>query len=115
MEMLPSFFKAKRIPGKICCGVCTDGASAMLGSKSVFQRRVKEVAQNAKNVQYIITSWSTRRCPGQNDNENNIKLMVITPFGKLYFYMCNGCEAEIGVVCARSCDWGEWMVNGYGL
>ncbi len=54
MEQLPSFFKANRIPLENCCGVCTDGAPAMLGSKSGFQKRVKEVAPNSKGVHCII-------------------------------------------------------------
>ncbi len=54
MEKLPSFFKANRIPWKNCCGVCTDGAPVMLGSKSRFQKHVKEVAPNAKGVHCMI-------------------------------------------------------------
>ncbi len=54
MEKLSSFFKANRIPWENCCGVCTDGAPAMLGSKSGFQKRVKEVAPNAKGVHCMI-------------------------------------------------------------
>ncbi len=54
MEKLSSFFKANRIPWENCCGVCTDGAPWMLGSKSGFQKRVKEVAPNAKGVYCMI-------------------------------------------------------------
>lgn len=54
MEKISSFFKANRIPWENCCGVCTDGAPAMLGSKSGFQKRVKEVAPNAKGVHCMI-------------------------------------------------------------
>ncbi len=50
MEKLSSFFKANRFPWENCCGVCTDGTPAMLGSKSGFEKCVKEVAQNAKGV-----------------------------------------------------------------
>ncbi|XP_042237000.1 zinc finger BED domain-containing protein 5-like [Homarus americanus] len=42
MEKLSSFFTANRISWENCCGVCMDGAPAMLGSKSGFQKRVKE-------------------------------------------------------------------------
>ncbi len=52
MEKLSSFLKANRIPWENCCGVCTDGAPAMLESKSGFQKRVKEVAPNAKGSLY---------------------------------------------------------------
>ncbi len=54
IEKLSSFFKANRIPWENCCGVCTDRAPAMLGSKSAFQKRVKEVALNAKGVHCMI-------------------------------------------------------------
>ncbi len=54
MEKLSSFFKANRILWENCCGVCTDGAPVMLGSKSGFQKRVKEVALNAKGVHCML-------------------------------------------------------------
>ena len=38
MEKLSSFMKANRIPWENCCGVCTDGAPVMVGSKSGFQK-----------------------------------------------------------------------------
>ncbi|XP_042228630.1 zinc finger BED domain-containing protein 5-like [Homarus americanus] len=54
LEKLSSFFTANRISWENCCGVCTDGAPAMLGSKSGFQKRVKEVAPNAKGIHCMI-------------------------------------------------------------
>ncbi len=54
MEKLPSLFKANRIPWENCCKVCADGAPAMLGSKSGFQKSVKEVARNAKRAHCMI-------------------------------------------------------------
>ncbi|XP_042225326.1 protein ZBED8-like [Homarus americanus] len=54
MEKLSSFFTANRISWDNCCGVCTDGAPAMMGSKSGFQKRVKEVAPNAKGIHCMI-------------------------------------------------------------
>ncbi|XP_042228307.1 zinc finger BED domain-containing protein 5-like [Homarus americanus] len=42
MEKLTSFFKANGITWENFCGVCTDGAPAMLGSKSGLQKRVRE-------------------------------------------------------------------------
>ncbi len=58
MEKLSSFFKANRIPWENYFAVCTDGASAMLGSKSGFQKRVKEVAPNAKGVHCMIRRFA---------------------------------------------------------
>ncbi len=54
MEKLSFFFKANRILWENCCGACTDGAPAMLGSKSGFQKHVKEVAPNAKVAHFMI-------------------------------------------------------------
>ncbi len=54
MEKLSPFFKANRIPWENRCRVCTDGAPAMLGSKFGFQKRVKEVAPNAKGFHCMI-------------------------------------------------------------
>ncbi|XP_068211773.1 protein FAM200C-like [Palaemon carinicauda] len=54
VEKLSSFFKANRISWENCCGVCTDGAPAVLGSKSGFQMRVKEVAPDANRVHCMI-------------------------------------------------------------
>ncbi len=54
MEKLSSFFKVNKIPWENCCGVCTDGAPAMPGSKSGLQKHVMEVAPNAKGVHCMI-------------------------------------------------------------
>ncbi|XP_042210893.1 SCAN domain-containing protein 3-like [Homarus americanus] len=54
MEKLTSFFTANGITWENCCEVCTDGAPAMLGSKSGLQKQVKEGAPSAKGVQFII-------------------------------------------------------------
>jgi len=36
------FFETEGLQWEKLCGVCTDGAPAMLGSKSGFQMKVKE-------------------------------------------------------------------------
>ncbi len=56
---LSSFFKAKRMPWENCCGVCTDGAPQRLGSKSGFQKSVKEVVPNAKGGSLYDSSFCT--------------------------------------------------------
>ncbi|XP_042220630.1 protein FAM200B-like [Homarus americanus] len=58
MEKLTSFFTSNWITWKNCCGGCTDGAPAMLGSKSGLQKHVKEVALNAKGVHCMIHSFA---------------------------------------------------------
>ncbi|KAG8236890.1 hypothetical protein J437_LFUL018926 [Ladona fulva] len=44
MEMMSSFFESNGLQWKNLCGVCTDGSPAMLGSRSSFQMKVKELA-----------------------------------------------------------------------
>ncbi len=67
MERLSSFFKANRIPWENSCGVCTDGAPAILGSKSVFQMRVNEVAPDVKGVHCMIHRFALapKTLPGE--------------------------------------------------
>jgi zinc finger BED domain-containing protein 5/7/8/9 len=54
MGMICSFFESKELLWENLCGVCTDGAPIMLGSKSGFQKRVKELAPLAKGLHCII-------------------------------------------------------------
>ena len=42
MDSISEFFEADGLQWGKLCGVCTDGAPAMLGSKSAFQMKVKE-------------------------------------------------------------------------
>ena len=46
MEKVNHFFNENEIPWKNLCAVCTDGAPAMLGSKSRFQALVQRKAPN---------------------------------------------------------------------
>ena len=46
MEKVDHFFNENRIAWKNLCGVCTDGAPAMLGSKSRFQALVQKKTPN---------------------------------------------------------------------
>ncbi|KAG8236590.1 hypothetical protein J437_LFUL016942 [Ladona fulva] len=54
MEMISTFFESNGLQCKNLCGVCTDGAPAMLGSRSGFQTKVKELAPQAKGMHCII-------------------------------------------------------------
>ncbi|XP_076344197.1 protein FAM200C-like isoform X1 [Tachypleus tridentatus] len=54
MEKVSTFFQDKDLQWENMCGVCTDGAPAMLGSKSGFQLRVKKLAPQAKSIHCMI-------------------------------------------------------------
>ncbi len=51
---LSIFFRGSRILWENFCRVYADGAPAMLGSKLAFEKRVKELAPNAKGVHCMI-------------------------------------------------------------
>ena len=55
MEMISSFFESNDLQWKNLCGVCTDGAPAMLGSRSGFQSKVKELAPQANGLSALAT------------------------------------------------------------
>ncbi|KAG8235101.1 hypothetical protein J437_LFUL015528 [Ladona fulva] len=54
MEMISSFFESNGLQWKNLCGVCTDGAPAILRSRSGFQTKVKELPPQAKGTHCII-------------------------------------------------------------
>ena len=45
MDSISEFFETEGMQWEKLCGVCTDGAPAMLGSKSGFRMKVKEKSQ----------------------------------------------------------------------
>ena len=53
MDTISKFFETEGLQWEKLCGVCTDGAPAMLGSKSGFQMKVKEKSQ-VKGVHCMI-------------------------------------------------------------
>ena len=53
-EKVSFFFKSENLSWENICGCCTDGAPAMLGTKSKFQVYVKKQNLNAKGVYCII-------------------------------------------------------------
>uniref|UniRef100_UPI00358E95EF SCAN domain-containing protein 3-like n=1 Tax=Myxine glutinosa TaxID=7769 RepID=UPI00358E95EF len=58
MEKVSTFFHTEGLQWGNVCGVCTDGAPAMLGSKSGFQTRVKELAPQAKGTHCMIHRYA---------------------------------------------------------
>uniref|UniRef100_UPI00358EFF27 zinc finger BED domain-containing protein 5-like n=1 Tax=Myxine glutinosa TaxID=7769 RepID=UPI00358EFF27 len=58
MEKVSTFFHTEGLQWGNVCGVCTDRAPAMLGSKSGFQTRVKELAPQAKGIHCMIHRYA---------------------------------------------------------
>ena len=52
-KMMTAFFKTLGLQWKNVCGVCTDGAPAILGSRSGFVKKVKQLAPEAKGTHCI--------------------------------------------------------------
>ena len=62
------------------CGVCTDGTLAIIGSKSVYQSRVKKLAPQAKGIHCIIhrSSLASKTLPAslQKVLDSVIKIVI---------------------------------------
>ncbi|XP_076339961.1 zinc finger BED domain-containing protein 5-like [Tachypleus tridentatus] len=58
MEKVSTFSQDKDLQWENVCEVCTDGAPAMLGSKSGFQSRVKKLAPQAKGIHSMIHRYA---------------------------------------------------------
>ncbi len=102
MGNLSSFFKANRIPGEKCCRVCTDEAPSVPGSKSGFQRRVKEVAPTAKWVHCRIHRFAlaSKTLPGglRQTLEAVVRCVNFVKFGNLnsriFHNLCKCIDSE---------------------
>ena len=55
---MKTFFKAHELQWENVCGVCTNGAPAMLGSRSGFTKKVKELAPKAKGTHCFIHRYA---------------------------------------------------------
>ena len=58
MDSISTFFETEDLQREKPCGVCTDGAPAMLGSKSSFQMKVKEKSPQVKRVHCMIHRYA---------------------------------------------------------
>ena len=61
MDSISNFFDIEGLQWEKLCGVCTDGAPAMLGCKSGFQMKVKEKSPKVRGVHCMI-HWYTLAC-----------------------------------------------------
>lgn len=80
MEKMVQFFDAGGIQWENVCGVCTDGAPAMLGSKSGFQAKVKRLAPQAKGTHCMIHRYALSRktLPLSLKKVLEIVIMIVT-------------------------------------
>ena len=53
-ELIDNFFQGNKLEWKDLCGVCSDGAPAMLGSRSGFQKLVKAKSPEVTGVHCVI-------------------------------------------------------------
>jgi len=87
MEKINAFFETGGLYWKNVCGVCTDGAPAMLGSKSGFQTKVKELAPAAKGIHCMIHRYAlaskTLPVPLQQVLDSLIKIVNYIKSGAL--------------------------------
>ena len=58
MEKLSTFFDTEGLQWNKLCGICTDNAPAMLGSRSGFQTKVKAKSPQAKSFHCIIHRYA---------------------------------------------------------
>ena len=58
MDSISNFFDIEGLQWEKLCGVCTDGAPAMLGCKSGFQMKVKEKSPEVRRVHYMIHRYT---------------------------------------------------------
>ena len=58
MDSILTFFETKGLQWEKLCGVCTDGAPAMLGAKSGFQTKVKLKSSQVRGVHCMIHCYA---------------------------------------------------------
>lgn len=58
MAKIKTFFESGGLQWEKVGGVCTDGAPAMLGKKSGFQKKVKDLAPHAKGIHCMIHRYA---------------------------------------------------------
>ena len=58
MEKIFTFFDTEGLQWNELCGICTDGAPAMLGSRSGFQTKIKAKSPQAKCFHCIIHRYA---------------------------------------------------------
>ena len=78
LQKVDDYFKKWDLNWKNVCSVCTDGAPAMIGARSGFARRVKELAPGATSVHCMIhrQALASRTLP--SDLQSALKIAIKT-------------------------------------
>jgi len=58
IKKMKTFFEAAGLQWENICGVCTDGAPAMMGSRSCFVKKVRKLAPEAKGTHCFIHRYA---------------------------------------------------------
>ena len=78
-KKIETFFNLAKLQWKNLCGICTDGAPAMLGSHSGFQKKIKELAPQAKGTHCVIHRYAlaTKTVPAFLQNVLNSVIKIV--------------------------------------
>ena len=79
MDSISEFFETEGLQWGKLCGVCMDGALAMLGSKSAFQMKVKEKSYQVKGVHCMIHRYALA-CKTLPSSLKNVLNSVVKKF-----------------------------------
>ena len=76
MGKIKTFFETHGLEWEDVCGVCADGAPAMLGSRSGFTKKVKELAPEAKGTHCFMHRYALASKTLPTALKNILDLMV---------------------------------------
>ena len=118
MTKINTFFETGGLQWKNVCGVCTDGAPAMLGSKSGFQTKVKELAPKAKGIHCMIHRYAlaskTLPAPMQEVLNSVIKIVNYIKSGsvntRLFKELCKDMNSDHEVLLFYTAV--RWLSKG---
>ena len=79
MEKIKTFFDSAKLSWKSVCGICTDGAPAMLGSNSGFRKKIKDLAPQAKGTHCVIHRYAlaSKTLPTSLQNVLNSVIKIV--------------------------------------
>ena len=78
LHKVDEYFKKWELKWENLCSVCTDGASAMIGARSGFARRVKELSPGATLVHCMIHRQALARRTLPSDLQSALKIAIKT-------------------------------------
>ncbi|XP_023216822.1 zinc finger BED domain-containing protein 5-like, partial [Centruroides sculpturatus] len=118
MEKINTFFETGGLKWKNVCGVCMDGAPSMLGSKSGFQKKVKELAPQARGIHCMIHRYAlaskTLPTPLQEVLDSLIKIVNYIKSGalntRLFKELCKDMDSDHEVLLFYTAV--RWLSKG---